>query len=802
MAPGRKIKRGAEQPPVAKNRRATAHKPPNSPQIKSSSAFPTPAFRLPWPAAAGFIIILFCALFALQLGVLEPSFHFQAMQQVSSIIGAGTPESAPTTAFAAGNSILLFIPQGNSTTALVAKGSGTASSLQITPSSQGMEISEISVNGRIACTPCNFSEKHQLGASGALSLEIHALANAVPQQNITDDGMPFFEISEKTHIDGPLTLSFDGWSASPDTEMPSSFYGVDAPFHINRIPMLANYLSSFTWPWAGYTFLSAIPPTLLYMGLGASPEYAYKIYEIALFFIPIILFRLFSSKLPQGKEAAFLLSSLLYLFLPSRGMITGSGTDLFMLGMTAHTLATYLSLFSLYFAYEFVFEKKAAGMPLATIFFTLATFSNQRILLPMCIGLAVLFALSLAAARARRAVLVGAACFFAIAWFIVPFLISTDMGGYSRLGGADTAQAQDAVYGFFFIGYIILPVLFAIGILEAFRQRSLFPFFISAAGIITYAIATSPELNSAFPFMDGLRLLPSFFLPVFFLSGIGAAALLRWVRGIAAAAAASAGMDRHTAAIAFMMAFALPLAVLFLVAVLSTTEQYASAANSLAAASEYHSLQQACSITGNERVLFLPGAAISQYPIYAGKFGATIISYYSSPAELAQQMEGLHAKYLVLGNAENRKNTSQKGRAEQYFELKNDSSFAEAPISGPFRLFALRENISFSPAEVQGGKISDYIVKFDAATISGTCSIAACNATIFSLTIPTDSKCTGVSGCAAHWNAGMAAFEIGGIPQGNFTITLAPVHDDYYLPSILLSMLLLVACVFLAYKMG
>ena len=214
-----------------------------------------------------------------------------------------------------------------------------------------------------------------------------------------------------------------------------------------------------------------------------------------------------------------------------------------------------------------------------------------------------------------------------------------------------------------------------------YEKRSLFPFFLASAGTMTYVFATNPGVNSTFPFVDGLRLLPSFFIPVFFLSGIGAAALLGAARRFAEGFRTKAGMDSFTFAVAFMLAISLPLASLFAVVAVTTTNQYVISADSLQTAAEYSSLREASSIIGPERVYFVPGVGVSQYPIYDQGFESTV-SFYSSPNQIASAMENAHLKYLLLGNADRRSNSSDKSRADEYLELKGDPRFSEVQYGG------------------------------------------------------------------------------------------------------------------------
>ena len=777
------------------------HRRPTEPEARQRPLFG--GFAAFKPSLADCIVLLSCMLFAFQLGILEPSTHFQAAQQATSISSAGNPANTVSDAFAYSDSILFTLPSAaNSSVTLPVAGQGDAASLTMVSSASTMEISGLSVNGQPVCGPCNFSKKYALGQgqSGNLLFTLRA-SQAYPAQagKTPAAAIPFFESSERTYIDDQITILIEGgWKALPNSAMPSSFYWVDAPFHIHRIPILADYLSDFSWPWAPYSFLSLIPPALFYMAGGVSAQYAYKAYHILLFFIPIILFRLFSTKLSTGKNGAFLLSSLIYLFLPCQGMLTGSGADLFFTGLTSRTLATYLSLFSFYFAYEFVFEKKTGSLPFSALFFALAVISNGHILFALGTGLLALLALALVAGRARRTLLLGAACAASVAWFAAPYLLSFDPTAYSRLGGVETSRWGDMALGLFYTGYVALPILFAAGMFRAFKKRETLPLFLSAAGIITYAIAVNPSVNQAFPFIDGIRLLPSVFLPVFFLSGIGALAFFEKAKSLAKWAQKRFSLDSYTATVACALAFALPLAAFFFVVAQSTTGQYSSMANSLPTISEYSSLQKAYGIIGSERTLFLPGNGVSQYPVFDQGFDRSILSSYSSPGELVRAMENAHAKYALFGNAEDRQNASEKSRLEEYLELKNDPRFTEVQYGGAFRLFALDENISFHQVEAGGAGIYPSQLRFDSAKIGGFCPAKRCSLLVFSQSLPGNSKCSGAEGCIVSAAPAAAALNVSGIPHGDFSITLAPENSPLFLPLLAIGAILFIACIHLS----
>jgi hypothetical protein len=682
-------------------------------------------------------------------------------------------------------------------------GIGKASSISFNSMDGTANVTKITVNGQVACSPCSEGEAYPADAEGDIAVEILAKEAAV--------GAPagagfirraFFEKNVRTGIDALVGIEVGGgWLAIPDASMPSSFYGVDAPFHIHRVPIGASHALRMQWPWAEYTFLSMMPASAIYTLLGGSHQYAYKLWEIALFFLPVAMFYLFSRKLSHGRDAVFLFASLTYLFLPSQGMLVGGGADLFMYGMAAHTLATSLSLFSLFFAYEFAVERRGGSFWPALLLFALAVASNQRILVSLSIGMGVLFAFSLVASGARRAALLGAACAAATAFLLAPFAANEGFAeSYSALGGASTEGIGWAVVGFFQLGYYALPLLFFAGVAAAVSRKEMFLLFLFASSALVFAFAMSPEVNRLAPFLDGLRFMPSFFLPVFFISGAGALLMLEhaivWMERIGK----RLKLDRLDSVVSFSLAILLPFSVLFASAALSTMEQYQGEANSLVVASEYSDLEAIYGRIGDGCVFIQGGGDVSFYPIYDEGLERSIISGFGSPDEIAGAMEKARCGHLILGNAKTVAGAAENTRWEEYAVFKSDPRFAEIPYGGSPRLFALEGVVPAEKAEIAGGRINGCSFDYDRGTVSGECLSGNCSLRIRQDALPASLACSNCRGAGLRLDAGERAFYVEGIRRGKFDIALEPHAADWLFPLVLSGAIVALGCWHIAGK--
>ena len=743
------------------------------------------------------IALAFCIVYAVQLGILQPEMHFQK----ASLIVDGTETAAD--AYAAEGSVLFKVPRAaNVDVNAFFDGRGSASSLSFGVEGTGMNVTEITVDGKTACSPCMPGKKYAVSAHGGVAVGI--LAQEAPIIMEGREGMlrrAFFEKNLKTTVDLLVSIDFrGGWASLPNSAIPSSFYGVDAPFHIHRVPIGASHVSRLEWPWAEYTFVSILPASAIYALFGVSHQYAYKIWEILLFFAPVVVFYLFSRKLKRGNDAIFLLASLLYLCLPSQGMVMGGGADLFMYGMTAHTLATSLSLVCLLFAYEFVVERKNQGFWLSILFCALAVASNQRIAVSLFIGLGALAALSLVLSGVKRVVLLGVACAVLCALLVAPMVLVSPLGNYSVLGGASMESIGWAVVGFFQLGYYILPLLFLAGVASAFLRREMFLVFLLAGCVLVFAIATSLELNSLAPFLDGLRFMPSFFLPVFFLSGVGALAALEALFAVWAEKIGNRlKLDRLDCVASFAFAILLPLAALLISIQLTAADQYSGEADSLVVAAEYLEMQQVYGIIGGECVFFTGRGDISQYPIFEQGLERTAVTSLVFPHELASAMENASCRYLILGNAG--WITSEEGTPhwQEYGALAQSGLFEEIPYGGSSRLFVLLNATPAAKVEGDGARIDDCWFDYDRGGVKGKSLADECSIRIRNDELPRALECSGFDGCKIR--RGTNVIWIDGVPSGEFEILLAPQPAGWFYPLAAVCTAVVLACGYVATRM-
>ena len=744
------------------------------------------------------IVLLFCLVFAIRLGALQPELYFQKVS-VDGEVGGNSY------AYASENSLLFKLPhaQDMGVRALFF-GGGSVSSISYASTDQTANVTMILVNGDVACSPCIAGEKYPTEASGNIEVEIFAEeASLVAQANNWLMKRAFFEKTMMTNIDALVTVELSGgWRSFPNSAVPSAFYGEDAPFHIHRVPIGASHLLRLQWPWAEYTYLSTMPASLIYMALGVSHQYAYKLWEILLFFLPVAIFYLFSRKLTRDKDAVFLFASLIYLFLPSQGMIVGGGADLFMYGMTAHTFATSLSLLSLLFAYEFVVERKNRRFWLSLLFFVLAVASNQRIFVALAIGMGALFVLSLVFSDAKRAILLGIACAAAVVFLLAPFAININgLAGYSVLGGANTESLSGSLVGFFQLGYFALPLLFIAGIVAAISRREKFLLFLFAICALVFAFATSPEMNKLVPFLDGLRFMPSFFLPVFFISGAGALLVFEFVIARVEIVGWKLKLDRLDATVSFCLAILAPLAVLFASVALSTMDQYRGEAASLAVAAEYSELQDAYGIIGDDCVFIQGRMDISQYPIYEQGFERIINAQMDSSDGIINAMANARCGYLLLGNVKSVARASDNTRWQEYLGFKNESRLEEIAYGGSNRLFALKGIDRAAKLESDSARVDWYFFDYDRGNVLGECLADNCTIRIRRDSLPSTLACGAAAGCEVLFDLAGNAFYVSNISRGNFDIILEPRPAEWFYPFVFIGVLVALVCKYIAGKL-
>ena len=759
------------------------------------------------PVAGGrvlvFLTLALCAAIAVQLGVFEQDYAFQ---KSPALVFSDPPNwpASPALAFAESDSITMPASFGKTATSnAVIAGAGEAAAVKAGVSSQdNIEILSISINGQAICEPCINNAPYPLAVAQEGALHVAVKTGPKPPGGEAPEksrlNIAFIDNIFTTAIQPEVSLQVaGGWKSTPNSQIPSSVYGTDAPFHLNRVRILPGYLAKLQWPYANYTFLSALPPSLLNLFFGTPPEYAYKLWQIALFFLPVAIFYLFSRKLPSGRNAVFALSSLLYLCLPVTGLLIGGGPDLFMYGMTAQTFATCLSLVFFYFAYEYAAERKRNSLLYAALFFMLAFLSNQRII--VALGFLSFAASAPAIIRMdfKRVAILALCLLCAVLWNALPFALALDTGSYGTLGGAAIHGEGTWAVAALQSGFVVLPLLFIAGVWEAHRNRDLRAILLAAGAFMALLFTTSPGVNRLFPFVDGIRFLPSFFLPAFFLAGMGAYSLWKLFAGAYERALAKRKWDRDTYGGAIALAVMLPAAAVFFAVAATSVDFYAHAINSQSIAEDYVSQQQAYAIIGSERAFFIAESKDSQYPVYEPYLQNTYDVDFAPPSSLAQMMQSYRVRYAILGSAKHaleRDSAGTASRHDEYLELKDDPRFEEIAIGGPDRLFLLKDGENGSAFFAQGAAIADYSVSFDRARFEGVCHAAQCSLVFFA-GVPENNECA-VSGarCTAAVDADKRMVSVQGIPQGSFELEVTPKNQDFVLPLAAISALAIGAC--------
>lgn len=749
-----------------------------------------------------FLVLALCAVLAVRLGVFEQDYRFQkSLAMVSGNCLDGT--ATPAFAFAESDAIILPAGMGSCSSIAAFEGAGRATGASV---SGGAEVLSLEINGQEICGPCmeNASYRFAKAQEGAL----HIVAKTAPKStgNATQ-GRSRINIAFVDNLYGTTIqpevgiLITGGWKSVPNTQIPSSVYGTDAPVHLNRARILPEYLSRLEWPYAGYTFLSALPPAALNLAFGTPPEYAYKLWQIALFFFPVAIFYLFSRKLARGNDAVFAAASLLYLCFPVTGLLTGGGPDLFLYGMTSHSLATYLSLLFFFYAHEYAAERKRGALAYATLFFMLAFLSNQRIIVALGVLAFVASIPALARMDFRRIALLAICLICSILWNALPYASSINAGKYGALGGANISGEGTWIVAVLQSGYLVLPLLFLAGAWEAYKNRDLRPLLLAGGAVLVMLFATSPQVNRLAPFVDGIRFMPSFFLPAFLLAGMGAYFLWRLFIDAYERVSSARKWDKITYGGALVMAVFLPAAAVFFAVSATSTDFYVRTVGSMDAAQDYVSQQQAWAIVGGERSFFISESRSSQYPVYEQNLQGTYVVDFGSPDSLAQRMRDYRVRYVILGST---KHALEKNRAstvpryDEYLALKGDARFEEMPLAGGDRLFLLKDGESGDVFFAQGADIKSYSVRFDRATFTGTCNADSCSIVFFAV-VPPLNECV-VSGgrCTAEVDAEKRVVSVQGIPRGDFRLSVSPKNQEYVLPLVLASALMIGACYILS----
>lgn len=749
------------------------------------------------------IVVAFCAMAAIWIGALSPEYGFQ--KTTALVFGECGKSPEAMSAFAGRNGLVVPVDGKNPGSSQASfSGSGTVLGVKLKGSAlAGINISAAYANGQKLCGPCRLGKGYGIAvpAEGTLHLRVETVPAGQGQAEGSkpEKKFAFIDPLQCTFLQPYVEVETSGsWAAANNAKMPSTIYGVDAPFHSQRAGELAAYLGRLKWPSAQYTFVSAIPPALAVMAFGATPEYAYKLWQTALFLLPAAIFYLLSRKMARGKDAVFAISTLLYLAFPVSGLLTGGGPDLFLYGMTAHTLATQLSLVFFYFAYEYCAEKKRNSLLAAALFFMLAFLSNQRIIVALGF-LAASAAIPAALRHDFRRVLLFAACLAAsVLWQAIPFFTATNFGGYGALGGASIKQEGEWLMGMVQSGYVILPALFIIGVIESVRRKNLMPALLGSAAFMTLLFVSSPGVNRVFPFIDGLRFIPSFFLPAFFLAGVGGYAI--WAAGFEAYAKLSKrhGWDQVAVGGGIALALFIPLAAVFFVSASTSLDFYRLQTGALQIASDHDSFAEAAGVVGNERALYLSGMQTTHYPMSMQKPEQFYFTNSGTPDGAAGEMERFRLRYLIIGPAKltpySMNGAPPPSRSEEYLAFAQDGRFAEVPMHGATKLFQLKTGEAGAEYFADGADISEYSIMEDRAEFSGFCGKENCSIAYFTGFAGKSACVNAGKPCGLSVDAGRRSATVSNLPQGAFDVRIEPENPDYFVPLALACVAVVCAC--------
>jgi len=282
------------------------------------------------------------------------------------------------------------------------------------------------------------------------------------------------------------------------------------------------------------------------------------------------------------------------------------------------------------------------------------------------------------------------------------------------LGGAATESIGWAVMGFFQLGYYALPLLFIAGVAHALGSKELFALFLLADCALVFLVATNPDVNALVPFFDGLRFMPSFFLPVFFISGMGALAAFEWGFAQWGKLGARFGLDRLDTAATFAFVVLFPLGVLFGSFAWSAMDQHAGQANSVALAAEWGDLQAAYGVIGDGCAVLSGRNAISSYPVYDGGLGRTVL-FEGDANQTAAEMQRLGCRHLLFGSTKMVTDAAQVARWQEYAEFKEDARFGEVYYGGAVPLFELKGAPAAGKMPFEPDRMSDWLPALAAA---------------------------------------------------------------------------------------
>jgi len=767
------------------------------------------------------LVLLSYAVVALSLGVFSPCAGFQTTDAALRYYETGGNTGATFSAFALGSKILLPTwGGGKSEVDAVFSGVGTVEWVKLS-SEINASILSLDVDGGRICGPCDLGTKYPVPAQGgdSVGLRVAAEAKAEPAGRLEKNrALKVFKDFWRTFTRPFVGVELGGWHAKKNTVMENSIYLVDAPFHIWRTETLAEYLAGGRWPEANYGFVSVFPAAVLSASTGITPGFSYKLWSIALLFAPIAIFYLFSRKLGEMGDFVFLFASLSYLFIPAGGLVNGGWADLFLYGMTAHSLATYASLLFLFFACEYLFEGKRAGIALAALFFALALASNPRIAFALSLICGCIAVCSLIWRRGvSRMWLLWLACFASCAWFAIPFFLSLgfstgagaaiNVSGYGVLGGVGEIGLWSGLASFMLGGGFAIALLSLAGAFHTATARTHHTITIlMLSSVMVFLISMSKEVNSAFPFIDGMRFLPSFFLPMYLFAGLGAAILLRLARSrLEPRFAKLTGLSQTDFCICFTLAAIMPCAIVLLAYGITTIEILDGTWSSVLLSATYAGYAEAYSISGGERIFFVGENEVSQYPLVMKNFLGSGNVGYGAPKTVAPMMRSGRLRYLALSNvARNYAGEDQfSNRFGEYRALKESGLFVEIPTKGNLAMFELVGAGREAGALFFGNGVSfsNASVLFDRAHFEGVCGNADGCEILFFNDLPKSNFCMASWGvCSAKKDSAGWAWVVGGIPAGAFSLDVAPAWPAYGIPLIILCAVVLAVSFFLAMR--
>ena len=113
------------------------------------------------------IVLLFCLVFAVRLGALQPELHFQKVSAENGIPGGN--------AYAMGDTLLFKVPHAQDAgVRALFLGTGRVSSVSYTNIDQSANVTKIALDGKVACSPCIAGKEYPADAAGDAAVEVFA----------------------------------------------------------------------------------------------------------------------------------------------------------------------------------------------------------------------------------------------------------------------------------------------------------------------------------------------------------------------------------------------------------------------------------------------------------------------------------------------------------------------------------------------------------------------------------------------------------------------------------------------------